>query len=100
MLGNKRSEVSTKVSLGAKHEHRQNEITLTGDRRIRKIETDEFTLVLNGKENTDYKAILAPLGIDLQFVEDPAPSQPEVVKGKVNVADIPIIVDGKEEGTW
>lgn len=45
-------------------------ITLTGERRITKIESDGFSIVLNGRTNQEYKAALAPLGVELVFQED------------------------------
>jgi hypothetical protein len=47
-------------------------LTMTGDRRITKIEADGFAITLNGRTNQEYKTALAPLGVELVFVEDKA----------------------------
>jgi hypothetical protein len=46
-------------------------LTMTGDRRITKIEAEGFAITLNGRTNQEYKAALAPLGVELVFVEEP-----------------------------
>ena len=45
-------------------------IKLSKERKILRIETDEFSLKLNGRGNQEYKDILAPLGITLEFEEE------------------------------
>lgn len=45
-------------------------LTMTGDRRVTKIEADGFAITLNGRTNQEYKAALAPLGVELVFVEE------------------------------
>jgi len=45
-------------------------IRMTKDRKILAIETDEFTIKLNGKSNKDYTAVLKPLGIHLEFMDE------------------------------
>lgn len=47
-------------------------ITLNQDRKILRIETDEFSIKFNGKANTVYKEMLAPMGIELRFEDDRA----------------------------
>lgn len=47
-------------------------LTMTGDRRVTKIEADGFAITLNGRTNQEYKAALAPLGVELVFVEEKA----------------------------
>lgn len=44
-------------------------ITLDKHRRVLRIETDEFSIKLNGKANTVYRDMLAPMGIELRFEE-------------------------------
>lgn len=45
-------------------------IKLSKERKVLRIETDEFSIILNGKSNQQYKDILAPLGITLEFEEE------------------------------
>lgn len=40
-------------------------IIIDKDRRLIRIEAEDFMLRLNGKSNSDYKTILKSLGIDL-----------------------------------
>lgn len=44
-------------------------ITLTTDRKIVKIEGEDFALTLNGKTNAEYSKILAALGVELIWKE-------------------------------
>ena len=44
-------------------------ITMDKDRRILRIECDEFAVKFNGKPNTVYRDMLAPMGIELKFEE-------------------------------
>jgi len=44
-------------------------LTLSTDRRLCKIEGEDFSLTLNGKTNSDYTKILAGLGVELVWVE-------------------------------
>lgn len=46
-------------------------IIMDKDRRVLRIETDEFSVKLNGKSNTVYRDMLAPMGIELRFEEVP-----------------------------
>jgi hypothetical protein len=52
-------------------------ITMDKDRRVLRIETDEFSVKLNGKSNTVYRDMLAPMGVELRFEEviEAPPSQ-------------------------
>lgn len=45
-------------------------ITLTAERKVLRIETDEFSVKLNGKDNLVYRDMLAPLGIELRFEDE------------------------------
>lgn len=45
-------------------------ITMTADRKILRIETDELALKFNGKSNTAYRDMLAPMGIELRFEDE------------------------------
>lgn len=45
-------------------------IKLSKDRRILSIRNDEFTLTLGDRSNAEYQAILAPLGINIEFTEE------------------------------
>lgn len=42
------------------------------DCRLVKIETEAFRLTLGELQNNEIKAVLKPLGIDVQFIEDPS----------------------------
>ena len=42
-------------------------IVMTGDRKVTQIESENFSITLNGLDNAAYKAALAPLGIELVF---------------------------------
>jgi hypothetical protein len=42
-------------------------IVIDKDRKLVRLESDEFMIKFNGKSNSDYKVILKPLGIDLVF---------------------------------
>lgn len=44
-------------------------IVMDKDRRLLRIETDEFSVKLNGKSNTVYRDMLAPMGVELRFEE-------------------------------
>ncbi len=45
-------------------------ITLNAERKILRIETDEFSIKLNGKANTVYRDMLMPMGITLRFQDE------------------------------
>jgi hypothetical protein len=45
-------------------------ITLTAQRKITAIETDEFRVKLNGRTNAEYKDMLKGMGIVLVFLEN------------------------------
>lgn len=46
-------------------------LTLYKDCRLVKIETEAFRLTLGELQNSEIKAVLKPLGIEVQFIEDP-----------------------------
>lgn len=43
-------------------------ITVDVERRIQRIESEEFMIKLNGLPNQHYRDVLAPLGIELVFL--------------------------------
>lgn len=55
-------------------------ITLTSQRKLLAIESDNFRITLNGKTNAEYAAAFKVFGVVLQFeneVEDAKAPQPE-----------------------
>lgn len=45
-------------------------LLLSKDRKLMRVDTDDFTVKLNGRSNEDYKQIFAAFGITLQFEEE------------------------------
>lgn len=56
------------------------------DCRLVKIETEAFRLTLGELQNNEIKAVLKPLGIDVQFIEDPSKTRYDQVEIK-RIAD-------------
>ena len=49
-------------------------IVLDNDRRLARVECEDFMIKFNGMSNQHYRDVLAPLGIDLVFLgATPAP---------------------------
>lgn len=46
-------------------------LTLTTDRKLVKVGGADFSLTINGKSNTEYGKILAALGVEVEWVEQP-----------------------------
>ncbi len=68
-------------------------LTLTTDRKLISIESDDFRIKLNGNTNSDYAAMLKPLGVVVTFVSEAQ----DVVLSKVEPYDD--VVDGRTATT-
>lgn len=49
-------------------------LLLSKERKLMRVDTDDFTVKLNGRTNEDYKQIFAAFGITLVFEEEDAES--------------------------